>query len=298
MSKRLVFFGNERLVSGLARSQTPRLQGLIECGYDIAAVVVNHTDARSRNARTLEVADIAAAHGIPVISPDRPGDIEQQLRNLQADAAILAAYGRIIPQRIIDVFAPIGIINIHPSLLPRHRGSTPIESTILQGDSEAGVSIMQLSAGMDEGPVYGQVSLTLRGDETKFELHDELAVHGAELLFELLPGILDGTVTAKPQGNNGVSYTTMIQKQDGIVDPSTETADEVVRKIRAYLGFPKTRLHYKNADVILTAAKSVATPVAGELCIPCTQNSTLLVESLIAPNGKSMSGAAYLRGLR
>ena len=269
MSKRLVFFGNERLVSGLARSQTPILQGLIECGYDIAAVVVNHTDARSRNARTLEVADIAAAHGIPVISPDRPGDIEQQLRNLQADAAILAAYGRIIPQRIIDVFAPIGIINIHPSLLPRHRGSTPIESTILQGDSEAGVSIMQLSAGMDEGPVYGQVSLTLRGDETKFELHDELAVHGAELLFELLPGILDGTVTAKPQGNNGVSYTTMIQKQDGIVDPSTETADEVVRKIRAYLGFPKTRLHYKNADVILTAA-----------------------------NGKSMSGAAYLRGLR
>ncbi len=298
MSRRLVFFGNERLVSGLKRSDTPVLRGLIERGYDIAAIVVNHTDAISRSARRLEVAEIAEVHNIPVLSPDQLRDIEQELRDFRADAAILAAYGRIIPQSIIDVFSPIGIINIHPSLLPRHRGPTPIETTILAGDSEAGVSIMQLSPGMDEGPVYGQAHVALRGDETKFELHDELARHGAELLFKLLPGILDGSIVPKPQTNNGVSYTTLIQKQDGVVDPATETAEAIVRKVRAHLGFPKSRLNYKNTDVILTAAKPIAAPIENELCVRCKQNSTLLVESLIAPNGKSMSGSAYLRGLR
>ena len=119
---RLVFFGNERLVSGLKHSETPILTGLIERGYDIAAVVVNHTDGTSRNARVLEVAAVAREHNIPVLSPEKPGDIVEELATLKADAAVLSAYGRILSERVINVFKPIGIINIHPSLLPRHRG--------------------------------------------------------------------------------------------------------------------------------------------------------------------------------
>lgn len=297
-SKRVVFFGNERLVSGLKHSSTPVLLGLIERDYDVACVVVNNSDAVSRTARTLEVADIAKARSIPVLSPDRPSNIIDQLASYNADFAILAAYGRIIPQRVIDVFSPIGIINIHPSLLPRHRGPTPIETTITSGDTQAGVSIMQLTAGMDEGPTYGQLTYDIHGDEDKFVLCERLSTMGAELLFELLPGIIDGSVNAKPQQNSGVTYTTLISKQDGIVDPTTETATEISRKVRAHLGYPKSRLHYKNADVIITSAKPTDTVAEGELCIPCADNSTLLVDTLIAPNGKSMSGAAYLRGLR
>jgi methionyl-tRNA formyltransferase len=297
-SKRVVFFGNERLVSGLKRSLTPVLLGLIERGYDVACVVVNNSDAVSRTARTLEVSEVAKAHNIPVLSPDRPSDIIEELVSLNADFAILAAYGRIIPQRVIDVFSPVGIINIHPSLLPRHRGPTPIETTITSGDDKAGVSIMQLTSGMDEGPTYGQVTYDMHGSEDKFVLCDRLSTMGAELLFDLLPGILDGSVRATPQQNTGVTYTTLISKKDGIVDPTTETATEIARKVRAHLGYPKTKLHYKNTDVIITSAKSIEEVTEGELCIPCAGKTTLLAETLIAPNGKSMTGAAYLRGLR
>ena len=297
-SKRLVFFGNERLVSGLKHTDTPLLKGLIKHGYEVAAVVVNNTDTVSRTARSLEVAEVAKAHGIPVMMPKRPSDILEQLVELHADFAVLSAYGRIIPQRVIDVFSPIGIINIHPSLLPRHRGSTPIETTITSGDQVGGVSIMQLTAGMDEGPVYGQVSCELTGKETKFELYDRLSVMGAELLFELLPDILEGSLQPKPQLLYGVTYTTTIEKKDGILDPLTDTAEVLSRKVRAHLGFPKSRLTYQNADVIVTSASSVESPVDGQFCVPCAMNTTLLIETVVAPSGKTMSGDAYLRGLR
>jgi len=295
-SSKLVFFGNERLVSGLKSTDAPVLTGLIERGYDIVAVVSSYSEGTSRNARQLEVAAIANAHNIPLLLPARPGDIEEELKALHADAAVLAAYGRIVPQRIINVFAPIGIINIHPSLLPRHRGPTPIETTITAGDNEAGVSIMQLSAGMDEGPVYGQVSLPLTGNETKFDLYDKLSHAGASLLFDLLPDILSGALKPKPQENDGVSYTTLLTKEHGKLNPLTDDAYACERKVRAYLGYPKTTLSINNNDVLVTSAKVVTTKSPDELVIDCANNTYLRVDELIAPSGKKMSGAAYLRG--
>lgn len=293
---RLVFFGNERLVSGLARTDAPVLRGLIAAGYDIAAIVSHHTDARSRNSRPLEVAEIARQHTIPLLLPDRPTDIEDQLIELEADAAVLVAYGKIIPRRIINVFAPIGIINLHPSLLPRHRGPTPIETTILTGDSMAGVSIMQLTAGMDEGPVYVQGRLPLRGDETKQELYESLSTLGAELLLTHLPDILSGERQPIPQQNNDVSYTSLLTKKDGVLDPLTDDAYVIERKVRAYADFPKTRLSLNANDVIITIAKVVAGPTAGALIIACAHNTWLEIIELIGPSGKRMSGEAYLRG--
>lgn len=297
-SPRVVFFGNERLVSGLAHTNCPLLQGLIAHGYTVVAVVVNHHDTNSRTKRQLEVAEIAAHHKIPVLSPNRLSDIEQELRDLRADCAVLSAYGRIIPQRIINVFSHLGIINIHPSLLPRHRGSTPIETTILAGDTEAGVSIMQLSAGMDDGPLYAQRSIHLTGYETKFELYEQLSTLGSDLLFSILPKIISGELMPSPQRTEDVSYTTMISKKDGCISPLIETAEEIERKVRAHLGFPKSKLRYRNSDVVITSCTVVGAAIKDELCVTCHNNSTLLIETLIAPNGKTMSGSAYLRGLR
>ncbi len=297
-SPRVVFFGNERLVSGLKHTDAPILSGLIERGYDVVAVIINNHDTTSRNRREVEVAAIAAAHGIPVLSPARLTDIESSLRDMRPDFAVLAAYGRIIPQRIINLFGTIGIINIHPSLLPRHRGSTPIESTIIAGDGAAGVSIMQLSAGMDEGPLYAQRTIQLHGDEDKFALHKHMSRLGAKLLLEALPRIISGELKPTPQQTDGVSYTTPLEKSDGVIDPISDTAEHIERKVRAYLGFPKSRLTYHGNDVIVTSARVVEKPIDGALCINCKQNSILLVESLIAPSGKLMSGDAYLRGLR
>lgn len=295
---RLVFFGNERLVSGLPHTDAPILSGLIEHGYNIAAVIASHTEGLSRSSRQLEVAQIAQEHSIPLYLPRRPIEIIDELIDLKADAAVLSAYGRIIPQRVIDVFSPVGIINIHPSLLPRHRGPTPIETTILTGDETAGVSIMQLTAGMDEGPVYGSVTITLHGNETKFQLYERLASAGAQLLLDLLPDIIEGAILPKPQSDIGVSYTSLISKQDGFIDAPSETATQIERKIRGYLGYPKTRIRYKDTDVIITSAKVIDSIVSGELIVKCKDNSLLLIESLVAPNGKQMSGSAYLRGLR
>lgn len=295
-SSKLVFFGNERLVSGLVRTDAHVLRGLIAAGYDIKAVVSSHTDARSRKARPLEVAAIATAHNIPLLLPEKPGDIEAELRTFGADAAVLVAYGRIIPQRVINVFAPRGIINLHPSLLPRWRGPTPIEATILAGDLEAGVSIMRLTAGMDEGPVYAQFRLRLRGDESKQELYDQLARAGADLLLDTLPSILSGELSPTPQKNEGVTYTSLLSKSDGKINQLTDTADVIARKVRAYQNFPKPKLTINDSDVIITIAKVVASNDASKFVIPCAENTWLEVVELIAPSGRTMSGEAYLRG--
>jgi len=295
-SKKLVFFGNERLVSGLPSTDAPVLRGLIDRGYNIVAVVSNHSDGISRSNRKLEVAEIAEAHGIPLFLPDKPGDIEDALRALQPDGAVLVAYGRIVPQRVIDVFGPTGIINIHPSLLPRHRGPTPIENTIIQGDKEAGVSVMSLTAGMDEGPVYIQKALPLNGSETKFDLYNLLSHTGAELLFEVLPRILDGDLEPTLQSNVGVTYTSLISKNDGVLDPSTDTAHAIERKVRAYIGYPKTRLRIGNTDVIITSVNVVESLEDDLLVIPCANNTFLEIQELIAPSGKTMNGVAFKRG--
>ncbi|MGE5312696.1 MAG: methionyl-tRNA formyltransferase [Acidobacteriota bacterium] len=297
-SKRLVFFGNERLVSGLKHCDTPVLTGLIDRGYDIAAVVVNHTDTVSRNARELEVKAVAEAHGIPVLSPHKPTDIVNELAQLGADAAVLSAYGRILPERIINVFKPVGIVNIHPSLLPRHRGPTPIETTILSGDTEAGVSIMQLSPGMDDGPLYGQFRVAVAPRATKFELYEQLSTAGAELLFSLLPNILNGTLQPTPQENNDVSFTSLISKQHAYMSPLTEDATTIERKVRAYLSFPKTKLTYQNNVVIVTSATVVESPEKSSLCIACAHNTWLRIDELIAPSGRRMTSQAFLNGLR
>lgn len=293
---RLVFFGNERLVSGLKHTDAPILSGLIERGYDVVAVVVNHTDGTSRNARGLEVAELAKSHGIPVFSPTKPEEIIDELSAMHADAAVLSAYGRLLSERIINLFRPFGIINIHPSLLPRHRGPTPIESTILKGDKIAGVSIMQLSVGMDTGPLYGQTSFAIEPNVEKFELYEQLSQAGAKLLFELLPDILSGALQPKPQENTDVSVTSLIFKVDGILDPTTDTAVTLERKVRAYQGYPKPHLKVLNNDVIITSAKVVEKSDENTLTIPCADNSWLEIISLVGPSGKTMSGTDFLRG--
>ncbi len=295
-SSKLVFFGNERLVSGLEHTDAPILRGLITAGYEIVAIVSHHTEARSRKARPLEVAAIAKEYGITLLLPDRPGDIEQELRDLDADAAVLIAYGKIIPQRIINVFDPIGIINIHPSLLPRYRGSTPIETTILNGDSEAGVSIMKLTAGMDEGPVFAQQSLALHGDESKQELYESLSRIAKEQLLAILPRIISGELQPMRQQNTDVSYTSMLRKEDGKINPATDDAYAIERKVRAYRNFPKTRLIIKNNDVIITSSKVVDSIDESKFIISCANNTFLEVTELIGPSGKTMSGEAYIRG--
>lgn len=304
---RLVFFGNERLATGFT-TDAPTLRGLIQAGYDIAAVVSNYERSRSRSVRELEIAAVAESHGIPVLLPDRPSDVIDQLRGYGAAAGILVAYGRIVPQSVIDVF-PCGIINIHPSLLPLHRGPVPVESVILNGESETGVSIMALAKAMDAGPVYRQVRLPLRGDETKLALTAQLLEMGRDALLGCLPGILDGTLQPQPQDDAAATYDGLLGPQDGILDPA-KPAVRLEREVRAYLEWPRSRTVLGGKDVIVTAAHAAPAgeadgreagsvfATADKRIALVTADGVLIIDRL-RPAGKSeMDAGAFLAGNR
>lgn len=300
---RLVFFGNERIATGVT-TEAPVLRMLIAQGYDICAVVVHNTVTRSRNARTLEVASIAQEHGIPLISPDKPGEIIDQIRSYGATAGILIAYGKIIPESFIDIF-PFGIINIHPSLLPKHRGPTPIESSILAGDAETGISVMKISRQMDAGPVWAQATLPLSGTETKQALADTLGSLAADVLRDRLPGILDGSIPALPQNDSEATYDQLIDKQSGILD-TNKPAIALEREIRAFAMWPGSRISLDGFDITVTQATALDNTPANATSSPLfvadkqlylrASDGTLRV-TMLKPAGKSeMTAQAFLAG--
>ncbi len=291
-SKPLVFFGNERLATA-ATTSAPVLRALISAGYEVAAVFASHADPVSRQKRDLEIGPVAQAHGIPVILPGEKISLVDKVRRHPAQAAVLVAYGRIIPQSVIDLF-PKGIINLHPSLLPDLRGPTPIETAILNGQAETGVSLMRIVAAMDAGPVYAQSRLKLDGSESKQVLADKLGDLGAKLMLAQLPGILDGSKKPTPQGDKPATYTKLIKKSDGIVDWS-KPAEALEREVRAYLGWPKSQAKLKDFDVIITKVRLATAADDGWLVQKCGEG-WLEIQELIAPSGKLISGQEFLRG--
>lgn len=303
----IIFFGNERIATGVTTS-APTLNGLIKASFPVAAVVINENQdtKRGRSQRELEVATVAHAHDIPVLTPRKPTDIIDQLRAYNAPVAVLVAYGRIIPQSIIDIF-PHGIINIHPSLLPLHRGPTPLESVILDGSSETGVSIMQLSSGMDSGDVYQQITTPLRGDETKQTLADTLLHLGADAVVSLLPQIVRGEITPQPQDHTLTTYDALITKHDGLIDWQ-KPAERLEREIRAYALWPKSRTTIGAINVVIKSAlvykKQIENHVSvgtffqqdRTLLVACGADTYLQIDSLQPDGKKEMTATAFLAG--
>lgn len=296
-SKTIVFFGNERLVSGLPRTDTPLLNGLIERGYTVAAIVTHHSESVSRSKRPLEVAEAAAQHSIPIFYPNKPIDIIDHLRSLNAEAGVLSAYGRIIPQTLIDIF-PKGIINLHPSLLPKYRGPTPIESAILNGEKETGVSVMALSAGMDSGAVYAQLTTPISTTDTKFDLYHTLSTQGAALILDALPSILSGNLHPTPQDETKATYCSLLQKQDAYINPMNITAVEAERHIRAHLLFPKTKITIQDGRIIIITKAHTSDQPQSPIDPQCSDGVYLNIDELIAPSGRTMSAQAFTNGMR
>ena len=292
--KKLVFFGNERLATGVTTT-APTLRALVHAGYEIEAVIASHKEPVSRQKRDLEIGPIAHAYHIPVILPGVNIDLLTKLKNHQTEAAVLVAFGQIIPQEVIDLFLK-GIINIHPSLLPNLRGSTPVETAILEDLKETGVSLMKITSRMDAGPVYVQKTLALDGSETKPELAKKLLDLGSKLLVDNLDAILDGTLEPIPQDDSAATYSKMLTKADGIVDFS-EPAEQIERKVRAFLGFPKTSAKVAGQEIIITKARVAKDAHDGHLVVRAKPGFLEIIE-LIAPSGRTMSGADFLRGYK
>lgn len=298
---RIVFFGNEQLAQGLEKPITPIFDALIANDYDIAALVLpRDPTSKSRPNDKMAIITVAENHSVPLIFADQESDLDETLRKLNAEIGVLASFGKIVKQPTINVF-PHGIVNIHPSLLPKYRGSTPIETAIVNGDNETGVSLMQLVAKMDAGGVFAQEKIALNGDETKQELYEKLASIGAKLLIENLPKIGSGELQPTPQNEAEATFTTQLMKNSGDLDLTTMTASECERKIRAFLNFPRTRLNFMNHETVITTANVMPNFAGDEWpdIIPCADNTFLQITELINPkSGKRMKAADYLRGLR
>lgn len=300
---KLIFFGNERLGTGLSTS-VPVLQAVLAAGYQVTAVVVAQNEVgKSRSGRTLEIVQVAAAHNIPVLSPAKLAEAKDELEAFEAEAAVLVAYGKIVPQNIIDIF-PRGIVNIHPSLLPKHRGPTPIESVILNSERETGVSLMKLGAKMDAGPVYAQTTVQLSGNETKQALAEQLIIIGKDMLLQHLPEILDGSLQPQSQDDNLATYDGLFEKADGILD-FHETASQLERKVRAFAGWPRSRANIGTTEVIITQAHVIdVNGVAGTLWLGDRQigvhasEGVLVIDRLIPAGKKEMDASAFLSGYK
>ena len=299
---RLVFFGNERLATGVVTT-APILRALIDAGYDVVAVIANHHAAHSRHNRELEIETVAREHSIPVWLPDRPSDVAEKITATDAVLGVLVAYGRIVPQSVIDLF-PCGIINLHPSLLPLHRGSTPIESVLLSGASQTAVSIMQLVARMDAGPLWAQATVELDGSESKQTLTNELLEAGAELIIEMLPTILDGQARPMDQDEARATTDERLTKTDGHLDWSKPAA-VLEREVRAYLGWPGSYGTVAGRDVIVTRSqvnheatlKVGAARLQNHQLLVGTGDGNLAIERLKPAGKRDMTAAEFAAGI-
>ena len=259
---------------------------------------------RSAVVRAVPVAAFAAEHDLPLLQPARVRAPESIARigALRPALGVLADFGQIVPAALLDL-APHGMLNLHPSLLPRHRGATPIPAAILAGDHETGVSLFRMDAGLDSGPVLAQVIAPLAGTETSPELETALAALAAGLLARSLWPWLKGELTAQPQPTDGLTLTRPLRRADGLLDPDRPSA-ELERQVRAYLGWPGSFIETALGRLVVrraTVGPALGLP-AGTLAAVgtglalATRAGSLLLDEVQLAGGRSMSAAELLRG--
>ena len=279
----------------------PVLDALVEAGHDIAAVYCQppRPAGRGKKDRPTPVHARAEALGLEVRHPVslKGADAQQALADLQADIAVVVAYGLILPQVVLD--APRhGCLNIHASLLPRWRGAAPIHRAIMAGDAETGICIMQMEAGLDTGPVLLRQTTPIGAEETTAGLHDRLSVMGAALIVEALARLPELAPEVQPE--EGVTYAHKIDKAEARVDWSAPAA-EVDRKIRGLSPFPGAWCEMNGVRVKLLASRLIeGTGAPGAvldgLTIACGDGA-VAVQKAQRPGKRAMESEEFLRGM-
>jgi methionyl-tRNA formyltransferase len=289
----------------------PALQGLLAGGRDGHVEVVGVVTAPPRPAGRAGIArrtpiDLAAeaAGVLPVLAPRRlrdPAALADVLA-LQPDLVVLADYGGIVPAPLLEVTH--GALNLHPSLLPRHRGASPIPATILAGDRETGVTIIRMDEGIDTGPIVAVDRVQLTGTESAPDLETRLATLGKDLLARTIGPWLRGELVAQPQPAAGVTWTALLRREDGRLDPGLGAA-ALERRIRAFQPWPGTFVETAAGRIVVHAGRVAPSEAGdapgrvvahGDTLALTTSDGRLVIDNGQPAGGRRMPGAELLRG--
>src|SRR4030042_4892131 len=233
MKERIIFMGPPEFA-------VPSLEALINSDYQVVAVYTqpDRRAGRGQQVTPSPVKHLALSQGIDVVQIDKfkvAGTVEK-MAGLPPDLVVVAAFGLLLPPEVLNL-PKLGCLNVHPSLLPRHRGASPVAAAILQGDEKTGVTIMLLDAGMDTGPILNQREVPISNEDTTGSLGVKLAKVGAQLLMDTLPLWIEGRIKPRPQDDGAARYSKMIKKEDGEIDWRL-SAQELWRRVRAFDPWP------------------------------------------------------------
>lgn len=300
---RIVFMGTPDFA-------VPSLERLIEDGYDIVGVFTQPDKPKNRGMKLTPspVKVCAQAHGLPVFQPTsfkKEPEALETLKSLEPDLTVVAAFGQILPQAVLDV-PKLGSINIHSSLLPRYRGAAPINWAILNGEEETGVTIMKMALALDAGDIISQVRTPIDPNETVEELHDRLALLGANLLGETVPTLADGTAVFTPQDDAQSNYAPMLSRELSPIDWN-RSAKEIHNQVRGLIPWPAASAELGGTQFKIYTVEETGQDTGKEpgtvlstdkkgILMACGDGKVLRIVELQAPGKKRMKAADYLRG--
>jgi len=297
---RIVFFGTPELAVPSLRETAAR--------HQVTAVVCQPDRPKGRSKKPMPppVKEWASAHDIPVHQPTKlnDGTFEAWLKEQRPDACALAAYGRLLKQPILDI-PKHGFLNMHPSLLPKYRGPSPIQSALIQGDSETGVTIIRLSMDMDGGDIVSQSTEPINQDDDGVSLSSRLSEKGAVMLADALDDLAAGKATFKQQDHSAATYCKMLTKEDGLIDWDKSAAN-IHNQVRGTQPWPGSYTKLNGETFRIFRTKPTSNPFDAE---PGTVISTedraihvatgdgcISITNLQAPGKKAMDADAFLRG--
>ena len=291
---------------GTPEFAVPSLKALCDAGYDVVGVFTQPDRPKGRGNKVIAspVKQLAVEKGIPVFQPLRiRRDGVEDLKSLAPDLCVTAAFGQILSQEILDV-PRIGTINVHASLLPRHRGSAPINWAILQGDKTVGVTTMMTDKGIDTGDMLLKAETPYIKGETAGELTLRMAELGAQLLIDTLKKLEEGALARIPQDHENMTYDPMLTKEMGVID-WTHSAADIVNRIHGLNPWPGCSTAVEGGRLkLLRAEVAEGNGQPGEIIVADPQQGLVIaagegavcVTQLQAPGGKPMSSKDYLRG--
>ena len=298
------------LFMGTPDFAVPSLQALIGAGHEICGVFTQPDKPKNRGMKLQAppVKEVALTHDIPVFQPAsvKDGTALEIISQLKPELIVVAAYGRILPNSILE-YPEKGCINVHSSLLPKFRGAAPIHWAVVSGETETGVTIMHMAQELDAGDIIDQVRTPIDPDESVETVHDRLAQLGGELLVEVVEKISNGTAQRTPQDSSKATYASMLSREMSQID-WTQSAKSIHDKIRGLNPWPSASTDVISGNAIKifgsvnTGEDTKATPgtivAAGKqgIDIACGDGKILRVTQLQAAGGKRMAAAEYLRG--